>query len=162
MILKLSSFKTTKIHYLTVAVDHEFGHGLWLKSFELTVTLGGWGEDTWKGLIRGGSVSQVTSVVLGRIQFLTGCWTGDLSSSLAVGWNSLSAVAAAAESLQSCPTLCYPIGSSPQGSPIPRILQARTLEWGAIAFSRILPQASAKCVSIGQLQHRCWLFPQHE
>ena len=116
-------------------MDHEFGHGLWLKSFELTVTLGGWGEDTWKGLIRGGSVSQVTSVVLGRIQFLTGCWTGDLSSSLAVGWNSLSAVAAAAESLQSCPTLCYPIGSSPQGSPIPRILQARTLEWVAISFS---------------------------
>ena len=72
MILKLSSFKTTKIHYLTVAVDHEFGHGLWLKSFELTVTLGGWGEDTWKGLIRGGSVSQVTSVVLGRIQFFMG------------------------------------------------------------------------------------------
>ena len=42
---------------------------------------------------------------------------------------------AAAKSLQSYPTLCDPIGSSPPGSPIPGILQARTLEWGAIAFS---------------------------
>ena len=40
-----------------------------------------------------------------------------------------------AKSLQSCPTLCDPIGGSPPGSPIPGILQARTLEWGAIAFS---------------------------
>ena len=45
------------------------------------------------------------------------------------------AAAAAAKSLQSCPTLCNPIDSSPPGSPIPGILQARTLEWGAIAFS---------------------------
>ena len=43
--------------------------------------------------------------------------------------------AAAAESLQSCPTLCDPIDSSPPGSPVPGILQARTLEWVAIAFS---------------------------
>ena len=43
--------------------------------------------------------------------------------------------AAAAESLQSCPTLCDPIDSSPPGSPIPGILQARTLEWVAISFS---------------------------
>ena len=43
--------------------------------------------------------------------------------------------AAAAKSLQSCPTLCDPIDGSPQGSPIPRILQARTLEWVAISFS---------------------------
>ena len=43
--------------------------------------------------------------------------------------------AAAAESLQSCPTLCDPIDGSPPGSPIPGILQARTLEWVAISFS---------------------------
>ena len=43
--------------------------------------------------------------------------------------------AAAAKSLQSCPTLCDPIDSSPSGSPIPGILQARTLEWVAISFS---------------------------
>ena len=42
---------------------------------------------------------------------------------------------AAAKSLQSCPTLCDPIESSPPGSPVPGILQARTLEWVAISFS---------------------------
>ena len=44
-------------------------------------------------------------------------------------------VAAAAKSLQSCPTLCNPIDGSPPGSPVPGILQARTLEWVAISFS---------------------------
>ena len=44
-------------------------------------------------------------------------------------------LAAAAKSLQSCPTLCDPIDGSPSGSPIPGILQARTLEWVAISFS---------------------------
>ena len=43
--------------------------------------------------------------------------------------------AAAAKSLQSCLTLCDPIDGSPQGSPVPGILQARTLEWVAISFS---------------------------
>ena len=43
---------------------------------------------------------------------------------------------AAAKSLQSCPTLCDPIDGSPPGSPVPGILQARTLEWVAISFSR--------------------------
>ena len=43
--------------------------------------------------------------------------------------------AAAAKSLQSCMTLCDPIDGSPPGSPIPGILQARTLEWVAISFS---------------------------
>ena len=42
---------------------------------------------------------------------------------------------AAAKSFQSCPTLCDPIDGSPPGSPIPGILQARTLEWFAISFS---------------------------
>ena len=46
--------------------------------------------------------------------------------------------AAAAKPLQSCPTLCDPIDGSPQGSSIPGILQARTLEWVAISFSKIL------------------------
>ena len=47
----------------------------------------------------------------------------------------LMAAAAAAKSLQSCPTLCDPIDGSPPGSTAPGILQARTLEWVAIAFS---------------------------
>ena len=45
------------------------------------------------------------------------------------------AAAAAAKSLQSSPTLCDPIDGSPPGSTVPGILQARVLEWGAIAFS---------------------------
>ena len=43
--------------------------------------------------------------------------------------------AAAAASLQSCPTLCDPIDGSPPGTPVPGILQARTLEWVAMSFS---------------------------
>ena len=45
------------------------------------------------------------------------------------------AAAAVAKSLQSCPTLCDPIDGSPPGSPVPGILQARTLKWVAISFS---------------------------
>ena len=48
----------------------------------------------------------------------------------------LAAAAAAPKSLQSCPTLCDPIGGSPPGSPVPGILQARVLEWVAISFYR--------------------------
>ena len=46
--------------------------------------------------------------------------------------NLAAAAAAAAKSLQSCPTLCDPIDGSPPGSPVPEILQARILEWVAI------------------------------
>jgi len=54
----------------------------------------------------------------------------------ACGISALWAVAAAAaKSLQSYPTLCDPIDGSPPGSPVPGILQARTLEWVAISFS---------------------------
>ena len=62
-------------------------------------------------------------------------------ASLAHGWCSSSstqrnsAAAAAAKLLQLCPTLCNPIDSSPPGSAVPGILQARTLEWVAISFS---------------------------
>ena len=60
------------------------------------------------------------------LTFIVPCW---------VPGHGLSAAAAAAKSLQSCPTLCDPIDGSPTGSPIPGILQARTLEWAAISFS---------------------------
>ena len=50
-------------------------------------------------------------------------------------WDSLIYTAAAAKSLQSCSTLCDPRDGSPLGSPIPGILQVRTLEWVAISFS---------------------------
>ena len=62
-----------------------------------------------------------------------------LSGGLSVGFFPLhylgSSLAAAAKSLQSCLTLCDPIDGSPPGSPVPGILQARTLEWVAISFS---------------------------
>ena len=51
---------------------------------------------------------------------------------------------AAAKSLQSCPPLCDPVDGSPPGSAVPGILQARTLEWVAIAFSRRGSIQSAK------------------
>ena len=81
--------------------------------------------------------------------------------------------AAAAKSLQSCPTLCDPIDGSPPGSPVPGILQARTLKWVAISFSQLqisitrmaqVPPCSGirrsiSCLfwstSTGKL---CWLF----
>ena len=50
-------------------------------------------------------------------------------------WKDKTAAAAAAKSLQSCLTLCDPLDGSPPGSPVPGILQARTLEWVAISFS---------------------------
>ena len=50
--------------------------------------------------------------------------------------NNKVAAAAAAKLLQSCPTLCDPIDDRPPGSPVPGILQARTLEWVAISFSK--------------------------
>ena len=61
--------------------------------------------------------------------------------------------AAAAKSLQSCPTLCNPIDGNPPGSPVPGILQARTLEWGAISFTN----AGKWKVKVKSLS-RVWLF----
>ena len=57
------------------------------------------------------------------------------SSKKQEGSRKTSAAAAAAKLLQSCPTLCDPIDGSLPGSPVPGILQARTLEWVAISFS---------------------------
>ena len=67
--------------------------------------------------------------ISGSPQF-TYCWS--------LAWRILSITllaCAAAKSLQSCPTLCNPTDGSPPGSPVPGILQARTLEWVAISFS---------------------------
>ena len=62
-------------------------------------------------------------------------------------------LAAAAKLLQSCPTLCDPIDGSPPGSPVPGILQARTLEWVAISFSNAWKwKVKAKSLS------HVWLF----
>ena len=56
-----------------------------------------------------------------------------------------SAAAAAAASLKLCPTLCDPIGGSPLGSPVPGILQARTLEWVAISYQGQAGDSEGKC-----------------
>ena len=62
------------------------------------------------------------------------------------------AAAAAAKSLHSCPTLCDPIDGSPPGSPVPGILQARTLEWVDISFSNAwMWKANVKLFSRVQL-----------
>ena len=55
------------------------------------------------------------------------------------------------EVAQSCPTLSDPIDGSPPGSPVPGILQARVLEWGAIAFSSVLTQDTAKKRNKGEI-----------
>ena len=60
---------------------------------------------------------------------------GEIGGRRVIAYQVFAAAAATAETLQSCPTLCYPIDGSPPGSPIPGILQARTLEWVAISFS---------------------------
>ena len=65
--------------------------------------------------------------------------------------------AASAKLLQSCPTLCDPIDSSPPGSPIPEILQARTLEWVAIFFSNTWKwKVKVKSLSHVQLSTTPW------
>ena len=65
--------------------------------------------------------------------FIFGCAESSLLHGFFSSCNA--AAAAAAKSLQSCPTLCNPIDGSPPGFPVPGILQARTLEWVAISFS---------------------------
>ena len=62
---------------------------------------------------------------------------------------------AAAKSLQSCSTLCDPIDGSPPGSPVPGILQARTLEWVAISFSNAW-KGKVKLVSLVRLLATPW------
>ena len=64
---------------------------------------------------------------------------------------------AAAKSLQSCPTLCDPIDGSPPGSPIPGILQARTLEWVAISFFNAWKwKVKVKSLSLVRLLETPW------
>ena len=63
------------------------------------------------------------------------------------------AVAGAAKLLQSCPTLCDPLGGSPPGSPVPGILQARTLEWVAVSFSnawkwKVKPESDSDSIHV--------------
>ena len=71
--------------------------------------------------------------------------------------STLLAIAAAAKSLQSCPTLCDPTDGSPPGSPVPGILQARTLEWVAISFSNAWKwKVKVKSLSRARLLATSW------
>ena len=80
-------------------------------------------------------------------------------------WNVFAA--AAAKSLQSCPTLCDPIDGSPPGSAVPGILQARTLEWVAISFSsawkwkvKVKSLSRVQLFSTSYINHSKMLVPQ--
>ena len=83
----------------------------------------------WKKLDRNSKQTQFSMSCIYLTELGLATPLSDSSCSVGV------AAAAAAKSLQSCPTLCDPIDGSPPGSPIPGILQARTLEWVAISFS---------------------------
>ena len=102
------------------------------------------------------------SRISGSMWVITPCWlSGSLRSFLYSSVysyhlfliSSASVAAAAAKSLQLCPTLCDPIDGSPPGSAVPGILQARTLEWIAISFSN-----AWKWKVKMKLLSRVWLF----
>ena len=89
---------------------------------------------------------------------------GSDSSTGETYWSNSSFIkdAAAAKSLQSCPTLCDPIDSSPPGSPIPGIFQARTLEWVAISFSNAWKwKVKVKSLSHARISATPWTAAHH-
>ena len=89
---------------------------------------------SWR--IDGETVETVTDFILGGSKITEdGDCSHEIKRCLLLGRKAMTNVAAAAKSLQLSPTLCDPIDSSPPGSPVPGILQARTLEWVAISFS---------------------------
>ena len=101
-----------------------------------------------------GKNTEVSSCSLSQGIFLTqGPNLHLLHPAMAGGFFTTSTTAAAAKSLQSCPTLCNPIDGSPPGSLVPGILQARTLEWVAISFSN-----AWKWKVKGKSLIRVWLF----
>ena len=110
------------------------------------------GKEFAKIKCRGGLMGLKNVRLWCRIEYL-GCWQN-------LEWKGCEAevkvfieigAAAAAKSLQSCPTLCDPIDGSPPGSPIPGIQQARTLEWVAISFSNAR-KWKVKVKSLGHVQ----------
>ena len=94
-------------------------------------------------------------------EILLMCFINDKAIGISVLgiWQLLShaAAASAAKSLQSCPTLCNPIDGSPPGSPVPGILQARTLEWVDISFSNAWKwKVKVKSLSCARLLATPW------
>ena len=86
--------------------------------------------------IDGETVETVADFILGGSKITAdGDCSHGIKRRLLLGRKVMTNLAATAKLLQSCPTLCDPIDGSPRGSPVPGILQARTLEWVAISFS---------------------------
>ena len=85
--------------------------------------------------IDGETVEILTDFILGALRSLQMLTATMKLRHLLLGRKVINHLAAAAKALQSCPTLCDPTDSSPSGSALPGILQARTLEWVAISFS---------------------------
>ena len=86
--------------------------------------------------IDGEKVKTVADFILGGFKITAvGDSSHEIKRYLLLGRKVMTNLAAAAKSLQSCPTLCDPIDCSPPGSPVPGILQATTLEWVAISLS---------------------------
>ena len=111
----------------------------------------------WKGLKAGGEGDDRGWD--GLVASLTWCTWVWINSRDGEGQRTLACCspAAAAKSLQSCPTLCDPIEGSPPGSPIPGILQPRTLEWVAISFSNAWKwKVKVKSLSCVQLLGTPW------
>ena len=88
-------------------------------------------EDHWSGSF----YSYTRNCWRTQHQPFCGCWHLKQTGKVKKFNKCMPHAAAAAKSLQSCPTLCDPVDGSPPGSPVPGILQARTLKWVAISFS---------------------------
>ena len=118
--------------YLNISKNHEWGLNI-AKCFSAFMSLsldkffspGAF----WQAL---GVISGSSSLSLELIPLFSGLWSTSFFIYL---FAFVKHAVAAAKSLQSCPTLCDPTDGSPSGSPVPGILQARTLEWVAISFS---------------------------
>ena len=110
---------------------------LWAVTHQAPLSMGFSRQEYWSGLPRPPPEdlndpgieppSPASPALAGRFFTTSTIWKASAKSH--------AAAATAAKSLQSCPTLCDPIDSSPPGSSIPGILQAKTLEWVAISFS---------------------------
>ena len=116
------------LHYLPYRHTHAHTHTLWLYS-----GLTPWGRLPWLVLSPGHGAHLWCCTV--NVQGALTAYMQWIGISCTLFLHTDSAAAAAAKSLQSCPTLCDPRYGSPPGFPVPGILQARTLEWVAISFS---------------------------
>ena len=123
-----------KPHVISTASHSSLRAGLtsWAYTYSYLLT---WLSHTWDGKVTKAEtisyLSLILSLALDTVLVSQQAFNKYLWKQ--IDW--LIHTAAVAKSLQLCPTLCNPIDGSPPGSPVPGILQARTLEWVAISFS---------------------------